>query len=80
MKIRGDSDRYVALPRVREGHRLCEPLRLVVDAARPNRIDMANVILGLRVLLRVAVYLAGGRQHEPGPTPVRELQSVFGPQ
>ena len=50
---------------VRERERLGEALRLVVDAARADRVDVAPVVLGLRVHLRVAVHLARGREEEP---------------
>ena len=47
------------------GQALGEPLGLVVDAARPRRIDVAPVALHLRVHLGVAVDLAGARHQEP---------------
>ena len=50
------------------GHRqrLGEALRLVVDAARADRVDVAPVRLRLRVHRRVAVHLRGGGEHEAG--------------
>ena len=50
-------------------HRLGEPLGLVVDAARADRVHVAPVVLGLRVLQRVAVDLGGRREQEARPWP-----------
>jgi hypothetical protein len=62
------------------GHRdsLGVALGLVVHAAGADGVDVAPVGLALRVLHRVAVHLAGGRQHEPGAGTVREAQRVLG--
>ena len=51
-------------PAVGHGHRLGEPLGLVVDPARADRVDVAPVGLRLRVDLRVAVRLRGGGEQE----------------
>ena len=45
-------------------HRFGEALRLVVDAARAHRVDVAPVGLLLRMLERIAVDLGGRREHE----------------
>ena len=47
------------------GHRLGETLGFVVDAARPDGIDVAPVFLGLRMDERVAVAFGGGGEQEP---------------
>src|SRR5882724_3305924 len=46
-------------------HRLGVAFRLVIDAARTDRVDVAPVRLGLRMHLRVAVDLAGGEEQDP---------------
>ena len=61
---------------VGDGHRLGEPLGLVVDAARPDRVHVAPVRLTLRVLQRVAVDLGGRRQHEPRALGLGEAQGL----
>ena len=60
------------------GHRqgLGVPLRLVVHAARADRVDVPPVALGLRVLERVAVHLAGGGEDEPRALELREPERV----
>ena len=52
-------------PAVREGHSLCESLRLVVDASRTDRMNVSPVILGLPMSCRVAVHLACRGEQEP---------------
>ena len=49
---------------IRHGERLGETLGLVVHATRPDRVDVAPVLLVLRVDERVAVHLGGGGQQE----------------
>ena len=51
---------------VGHGHRLGEALGFVVDAADADGIDVAPVVFALRMLLRVAVDLAGAGQQEAG--------------
>ena len=60
------------------GHRqrLGVALRLVVDAARPDRVDVAPVGLRLRVHLRVAVHLARRREQEARALHLREAERV----
>ena len=48
------------------GHGLGEALGLVVHAARAHRVDVAPVVLALRVHERVAVHLGGRGEEEPG--------------
>jgi hypothetical protein len=67
----------VSVP-VGPGQGLGKPLGLVVHASRADRIDVAPVVLGLRVHGRVAVDLAGGGEDETGAVPVREAQRVLG--
>ena len=63
---------------VRRRQRLAEPLGLVVDAARADRVHVAPVLLRLRVLQRVAVDLRRRREHVPGPLLLRESEGVQG--
>src|SRR3954453_14484050 len=60
------------------GHRqgLGVALRLVVDAARADRVHVAPVGLLLGVDLRVAVDLGGGREQEARALDLREAQGV----
>ena len=61
------------------GHRqrLGVALGLVVDAARADRVDVAPVVLGLRVDLRVAVDLARRRQQEAGAVRLGQPERVM---
>ena len=61
---------------VRHRQRLGVALRLVVDAARADRVDVAPVGLGLRVHLRVAVDLARRGEQEPRALELREAERV----
>ncbi len=63
---------------VSHGQRLGEPLGLVVDAARPDRVDVTPVGLGLRVHLGIAVDLAGRGQEEPRPVGLGQLETAPG--
>ena len=60
------------------GHRqrLGVALGLVVDAARADRVDVAPVVLGLRVDLRVAVDLARRGEQEAGAVRLGEPERV----
>ena len=62
------------------GHRqrLGVALRLVVDAARADRVDVAPVVLGLRVDLGVAVDLAGRGEQEAGALELGHAEHVVG--
>ena len=62
------------------GHRqrLGVALRLVVDAARADRVDVAPVGLRLGVDLRVAVDLGGGGEQEAGALELRQAEHVVG--
>src|SRR3984893_7464086 len=71
-----DLDVEVVGPGIRHGQRLCEALRLVVDAAWTDGGDVTPVPLVLRVDLWVAVDLARGREQVPGPGGLRETESV----
>ncbi len=71
-------DRGVDAVRAPVGHgqRLGEPLGLVVDPARADRVDVTPVGLGLRVDLRVAVGLAGRGEQEAGALLLGQAQGV----
>ena len=62
------------------GHRqrLGVALRLVVDAARADRVDVAPVVLLLRMDLGVAVDLAGRGDQEAGALPLGDAEHVVG--
>ncbi len=62
------------------GERLGEALGLVVDAPRPDRVDVAPVGLHLGVDEGVAVDLARRCQEEPRPLGLGQAQQVVGPQ
>ena len=64
---------------VRHRQRLGVPLRLVVDPARADRVDVTPVGLGLRVHLRIAVDLAGRGEQEAGALPLRQPERVVVP-
>jgi hypothetical protein len=64
---------------VRHRERFGVTLRLVVDAARADRVHVAPVRLGLRMDLRVAVDLARRADQEPGALPLGEAEGVVGP-
>ncbi len=63
---------------VGHGHRLGVALGLVVDAARADRVDVAPVVLGLGVDLRVAVDLAGRGEQEAGALELGDAEHVMG--
>ena len=60
------------------GHRerLGEAFRLVVDAARPDRVDVAPVALRLRVHEWVPVHLRRRGEHETRAVPLCELEGM----
>ena len=58
------------------GHGFGEPLRLVVDAARTQGVDVAGVVLGLGMDERIAVHLRGAGQHETCVLQARQVESV----
>ena len=55
----GDLDRQTVLAVIVEEQGFGAALALVVAGARPDRVDVAPIALGLRVDLRVAIDLAG---------------------
>src|SRR5439155_9275505 len=57
-------------------HRLGVALGLVVDTARPDRVDVAPVRLRLGVHLRVAVDLTRGSEQKTGALELREPERV----
>ena len=76
LKMRSDAGVDVVGLAVGQGHGLGEPLGLVVDAARSDRVDVAPVRLRLRVHLRVAVDLGGRGEHETGVLVAGQAQGV----
>src|SRR5581483_11596126 len=62
---------------VRHRQRLGVALRLVVDAARPDRVHVAPVGLRLRMHLRVAVHLARRGDQKAGALPLGETKGVM---
>ena len=73
-----DAHLHAVVPVVGHGHRLGEALGLVVDAARPDRVDVAPVALGLRVDQRIAVDLRGRGEQEARPLGLGEPERVVG--
>ena len=65
---------------IRHRHRLGVPLGLVVHAAWADRVDVAPVLLGLRMHQRVAVDLRRRRQEEAGALGECESERVVGSQ
>src|SRR3954452_8157422 len=66
------------LAQVGHRHRLGVALGLVVDAARPDRVDVAPVGLLLRMDLGIAVDLRRRGQQEAGALGLREAECVVG--
>src|SRR5262249_34998158 len=54
-------------PVVGHRHRFSKSLSLIINAPRANGVDISPILLGLRVLLRVAVYLGCRCEQEPSP-------------
>ena len=81
VRVEDPHDRRVdaLLAVVRHRQRLGVALRLVVDAARPDRVHVAPVRLGLRMDLRVAVDLARRGEQEAGALELRETERVVRP-
>ena len=69
--------RAVLAPIVEE-QRLGAALAFVVAGARPDRIDVAAIILGLRMHLRIAVDFRGRGLQDFGAQPLRQSQHVDG--
>ena len=78
LKILRDLDGDAVGPVVGHRHGLRVALGLVVDAARADGVDVAPVLLGLRMDQWVAVDLGRGREQEPGALRLREPQRVEG--
>jgi len=72
-------DGQAMLPMVVEEQRFGAPLALVVAGAGTDWIDPAPIRLRLRVLLRLAVNLAGRRLEDRGRQPPRQPQHVDRP-
>ena len=71
-------DRHVMLAPIVEEQRLRTALAFVVAGARPDRVDVAGVVLDLRMDVGVAVHLAGRRLEDGRPHPLRKPQHVDG--
>ncbi len=71
-----DLDLQLVLAAVVEEQRLGAALALVVAGARPDRIDVAPVALGLRVHGGIAVDLRGRGLQDRNPEPLGEAQHV----
>lgn len=72
-----DAGVHAATAVVRHGDRLGIAFGLVVAGAHADGVHIPPVRLRLRVDVRVAVYLAGTGQEEPGAVRVREFQAVL---
>ena len=81
--VRIEDPDYAGIDAVRfpvgTGQGLGESLGLVVHASRADRVDVAPVVLGLRVHGRITVDLAGGGKDETRAVPVGQPQRVLGP-
>jgi hypothetical protein len=80
VRVEDPDDRRVHALLAVVGHRqrLGVALGLVVDAARADRVDVAPVLLVLRVHLRVAVDLRGGGDEEAGAVLLGQPERVVG--
>src|SRR5439155_23134724 len=63
---------------VNGGQHLREALAFVVAGPRPDGVDVAPMLLLLRVDQRVAVRLGGGGHEEPGVVTTGQVQHVVG--
>src|SRR2546430_14555290 len=81
VRIEDANDRgiHALLAVVRHRHCLAVALRLVIDAARADRVDVPPVALRLRMHLRVAVDLARRGEQEAGALPLRQTERVMRP-
>ena len=61
---------------IRHRDRLGEALGLVVDAARPDRVDVTPVALRLRMHLRIAIDLGRRRKKKPRPFRLGQAERV----
>jgi len=66
----------VVLPMVVHHQRFGDALALVVTRSHPDRIDVAPVAFGLRMLLRVAIDFAGRGQQDARVDPLGQAQHV----
>ena len=73
-------DLHTAGVHVCHRERLGDPLRLVVDAARSDGIDVAPVRLRLRVHERIAVDLAGRREQNSRVLVLSQAEDIPGPE
>ena len=71
-----DSGIDVVIAVIRHRHRLREPFRLVVNAARPDRVHVAPVVFFLRMLERIAVHFRRRSKNERGLFVLRQTKGV----
>ena len=64
---------------IRHRHRLGETLRLIVNAARPDRVHVAPVVFFLRMDERIAVAFRGRGKNERGLFVLRQAERVVRP-
>ena len=62
------------------GDGFLKPFRLIVNASRANGIDVAPVILGLRVNQRVPIDLGRGGDQDTGFLDLGQSQAIMGAQ
>ena len=74
-----DLDAHFVLPPVVEEQRLGAALAFVVAGARADRIDVAPVVLGLRMNVRVAVDLGGRRLKNFRAQPLGQPSMLMAP-
>lgn len=68
----GDLDPHIVLALVVEDQRLAASRVLIAARPRPERVDIAAVILGLRMDFQIAIDLDGWTPAAPSPRPVWE--------
>src|SRR5262249_22327853 len=73
-----DLDPDAVLPMIIEEQGFCGPLSFIITGSRPDRVHMAPVVLGLRMLLRIAIDLARGRLKNARVEPLGETEHVDG--
>src|SRR5262249_43727498 len=66
------------LPVIIEEQGLCGPLSFIITGSWPDRVHVAPVALGLRMLLRIAIDLARGRLKDARIEPLGETEHVDG--
>jgi hypothetical protein len=72
-------DAEVMLAPVVEKERLSSSLALVVAGTQADRVDVAPIVLSLRVDLRIAVHLRSGGQQNPRLSPLGQAKHIDRP-